>query len=203
LTRHNKSLDASGGSVIRKMIGPAMVASNRAAASTQPLDWLLVFGENMMIRTTRVAQLVLILLVIPAWALSQSAEELKIKYGPPFKAYEIRPGIMMTVKFGQSGQASELRIERHVATESTIYIDSNIPSYVVKEIVDELVPESERGPKGKYFGLTLLIGGGATTSEDYENVSIIYEANQSQKGCSGIVAIVIKWKERPRRSEGP
>jgi hypothetical protein len=33
---HNKSLDASGGSVFRIMIGPAMVEWIRAAASTQP-----------------------------------------------------------------------------------------------------------------------------------------------------------------------
>jgi len=32
-----KSLDASGGSVFRIIIGPAEVASIRAAASTQPL----------------------------------------------------------------------------------------------------------------------------------------------------------------------
>jgi hypothetical protein len=38
---HNKSLDASGGSVFRIMTGPAMLELNRAAASTQP------FGVRM------------------------------------------------------------------------------------------------------------------------------------------------------------
>jgi len=34
---HNKSLDASGGSVFRNLLGAAKGALNRAAASTQPL----------------------------------------------------------------------------------------------------------------------------------------------------------------------
>ena len=35
--RHNKSLDASGGSVFLNLLGAAEGALNRAAASTQPL----------------------------------------------------------------------------------------------------------------------------------------------------------------------
>jgi hypothetical protein len=37
-TQHNKSLDASGGSVFRIMTGAAMLERNRAAASTPPLS---------------------------------------------------------------------------------------------------------------------------------------------------------------------
>jgi hypothetical protein len=37
LLTYNKSLDASGGSVFRKMTAPAMVEGIRAAASTQTL----------------------------------------------------------------------------------------------------------------------------------------------------------------------
>jgi hypothetical protein len=36
--RHNKSLDASGGSAFRNLLGAAQGALIRAAASTQPFD---------------------------------------------------------------------------------------------------------------------------------------------------------------------
>lgn len=137
--------------------------------------------------------LVLAFAAISAWA--QSSVDLKSKYGAPFKAYEIRPGIMMTVKFDENGQASEMRIERHAATDSTVYLDTTIPPFLSKDIVEELVPVAERGTKGEFSGLMLIIGGSGTSTDDYENVAITYYTRQS-KECSGLVAIVIKWKKR-------
>jgi hypothetical protein len=135
----------------------------------------------------------LLFVTISVWA--QSSDDLQSKYGTPFKAFEIRPGVMMTVRFSESGLASEVRIERHAATDSKVYLDTAIPEYLAKEIVDELVPVAERGAKGEFSGLMLIVGGGGTSSDDYENVSITYYSSQS-KECSGLVAIVIKWKNR-------
>jgi hypothetical protein len=90
--------------------------------------------------------------------LAQSSDELKSKYGAPIKVFEIRPGIMMTVQFDESGEASEMRIQRHAITDSTVYLDTAIPPYLSKEIVDELVPVAERGAKGKFSDLMLIVG---------------------------------------------
>lgn len=87
----------------------------------------------------------------------------------------------MTVRFAESGQASEVRIERHAATDSKVYLDTAIPEYLAKEIVDELVPVAERGAKGEFSGLMLIVGGAGTSSDDYENVSITYYSSQSQE----------------------
>jgi hypothetical protein len=130
---------------------------------------------------------------MPSWA--QSSDDLKSKYGMPFKAYEIRPGIMMTVKFDKEGQASEMRIERHAATDPMVYLDTKIPSGLSKQIVDELVPVAERGAEAEFSGAMIFIGGSGTSTDDYENVAITYYTSQS-KECSGLVAIVIKWKNR-------
>lgn len=137
--------------------------------------------------------LVLAFAAISAWA--QSSADLKSKYGVPFKAYEIRPGIMMTVKFDENGQASEIRIERHAATDSMVYLDTTIPPFLSKDIVEELVPVAERGTKGEFSGLILITGGSGISTDDYENVAITYYTSES-KECGGLVAIVIKWKKR-------
>jgi hypothetical protein len=152
-----------------------------------------------LLRLTQVG-LVVAFAAVSIWA--QTADDLKTKYGEPFKAYEIRPGIMMTVKFDESGRASEMRIERQAATEKTIYLDNDIDQALAKEIVDELVPVSARGAKGDSFGLMTINGLGGTELENYENVDISYyfkvSTNKKESGkiLSGIVAIVIKWKNR-------
>jgi hypothetical protein len=141
-------------------------------------------------------QISLFLVFAAASAPAQSADDLKTKYGEPFKAYEIRPGIMMTVKFDERGQVSEMRIGPHAATDETVHLDATIPSYLLKEIVDEVAPVSERGAKGAGFGSTIIVGGGGTVLENYENVDMTYYINSSSKECGGTVAVVIKWKNR-------
>ena len=131
--------------------------------------------------------------VISVWA--QSADELKSKYGPSFEAFEVRPGIMMTVRFDENGQASEYRVERHASTDSKIFLDAAIPSNLAKEIVDELVPVAQRGRRGEFSDLTLIVGGGGTSTDAYDSVAITYYSNQT-KECTGLMAIVIKWKNR-------
>lgn len=144
----------------------------------------------------RLIQINVILSFLAGSALAQSAADLKLNYGPPISVFEIRPGIMMTVRFDKSGQASELRIQRHAVTDSTVYLDAGIPPHISKEIVDELVPIAARGgAKGKFSGLTLIIGGAGTSTDDYENVAITYYSSQT-KECGGLIAIVIKWKHR-------
>jgi hypothetical protein len=152
-------------------------------------------GDRIVKFAIRLIQISFVSVFITVSVEAQSSDDLRSKYGAPFEAFEIRPGIMMTVKFDENSQASEIRIERHAATDSKVYLDTTIPSDLSKEIVDELVPVAERGAKGKFSGLMLIVGGSGTSLDDYENVSIIYHTSQS-KECSGLIAIVIKWKNR-------
>ena len=134
-----------------------------------------------------------------SWA--QSSADLKSKYGTPFKAYEIRSGLIMRVKFDENGQASEMRIERHAVTDPRVNLERTIPPYLSKEIVDELVPVAERGARrrGEFSDLVLIVGGSGKSTDDYENIAITYYTRHS-KECNGLVAIVIKWKNRARQS---
>src|SRR5437763_7769557 len=67
----NKSLDASGGSVFRNLIGAAEGALIRAAASTQPLCGSLEISAKgvSMYKRDRVTKFLLGLLVIGVWGL--------------------------------------------------------------------------------------------------------------------------------------
>ena len=140
-------------------------------------------------------QISVVLFFLSGSVLAQSADDLKLSYGPPVSVFEIRPGIMMNVRFDKSGQASELRIQRYAVTDSTVYLDTGIPPSVSNEIIDELVPVAERGVKGKFSGLMLIVGGVGTSTDDYENVAITYYTSQA-KECGGLLAILIKWKHR-------
>jgi len=157
-------------------------------------------GDGIVKLAFRFIPISLVLLFFTgSWA--QSSDELKSKYGTPFKAYEIRSGIMMRVTFDENGHASEMRIERHAVTDPIVNLERTIPSYLSKEIVDELVPAAERGARrrGEFSDLMLIVGGSGRSTDDYENVAITYYTRQSEE-CNGTVAIVIKWKNRVRRS---
>ena len=125
----------------------------------------------------------------------QTATELTAKYGSAHDSYEVRPGVFMTVKFAPDGRACQQSIEkRHVRASGTIDLDSTfMSSDVTKPIIDELAPRNQRGNESKFSGETLIIGGGGTTSYEYDNVLITYYGNA---GDRGVAAVVIQWKNR-------
>jgi hypothetical protein len=140
----------------------------------------------------------LLMLAIPVCA--QTSSELEGKYGKPQKFYEVRPDVMMTVTFNDEGQACEMRVERHNATESTTYMNMTFyPQSMAQEIVDDLVPFEARGAKSKHSGLINITGSSGSRFKDYKNVQMTYQFNvaaANESECSGIVAIIIRWKNR-------
>jgi hypothetical protein len=127
-------------------------------------------------------------------SLAQTPADLQKKYGATVAAYEIRPGILMTAKFTDAGQACELIIgERHASHNGDVGIP-HLTRELVRELIDELVPVSERGEKDRYYGTSLLAGSGSTTSYGYEHVSIKYQESFLPKGELGW--LIVKWKNR-------
>ncbi len=155
-----------------------------------------------------VAKIVLILLVSSIQVFGQTPDGPVNKYGRMFNAYEIRPGVMLRIRKDDQGQVTEMRVERFSGTEGSIHLDKTMDAFLVKEIIDELVPVEERGNQGQYFGLTLIVGGGFSAGYDYEFVSIslhgsidakrIQSQNRYRKDnpfqSAGV--IIIKWKSR-------
>ena len=112
------------------------------------------------------ASLVLSLGLVLALALkSQSVADLNAKY-PVVTSYEVRPGILMTPKYSADGQVCQMSIERQRGTRSGVMLYSFMSDKLVKEIVDELAPRSERGePRlGREDGAAIVTSGGMTTA---------------------------------------
>lgn len=127
---------------------------------------------------------------------AQTVKEFQARYGRPIEVYEIRPGILIYPKFDADGRLIEARIRRAIATEPTIYLDSELPNDLLTKILNELVPVGRRGKKSDLFGLISVAGVGGTKDDDYENVSIIYyfSAGPRKNSVSGTKAVVVSWK---------
>src|SRR2546426_4341056 len=77
-----------------------------------------------------------------AWG--QTSADLNAKYRQ-VTSYEVRPGIVMTPKYAADGQVCEMVLEKRQKTATGVNFGVSISEKEVKELVDELVPEAERG----------------------------------------------------------
>jgi hypothetical protein len=133
-------------------------------------------------------KIVLILLLACFSVVAQTKAELKKRFGDPVsETFTVRPGIVLTATYTPSGQIRELLIAPEVSglIKST---SKTLSHYVLREIIDELVPARERG-KFILSGFITCPSGCAGSSEDYEKVSIYYNA-----GKDGVNYAVIHWK---------
>ncbi len=140
------------------------------------------------------------LLVFVAISVSgQTSEELAVKY-PAVAAYEVRPGVLMTVKYAEDGQACEMTLEkRHSSSvDKDIDLGSNIPSKLIDELTDELAPAADRGPAtSRYLSPDSYVAGGVSyTKRDFQNVSIEVHGDTSTSCDGGEKVVVIRWKKR-------
>jgi hypothetical protein len=124
---------------------------------------------------------------------AQTKDELRKKFGTPIaETFIVRPGIVVTASYNQSGQIRELLI----APEMTDLVKSKnktISREVLGEIIDELVQAKERGKPGfsGFLNLACLPANDcAGSSEDYENLIIYYNAGIN----AGVNYAVIHWK---------
>jgi hypothetical protein len=137
---------------------------------------------------------IVILLIMCTALAAQSRDDLKKKYGRPVaETFLIRPEIIVTASYNSTGQTTELLI----APELTGLIKSRgrgLSSGTLNEVIDELIPMSERG-RG-------LFGGGFNVGcmplndcygsyMDYEKVVIYYNAGQQRE----VNYAVIRWKK--------
>jgi hypothetical protein len=80
---------------------------------------------------------------------AKTDETMRDRYGPPIsEIFLVRPGIVVTASYGKNGHFCELLISpQKPATpiKSADQIAKTIDSKLLTEIIDELVPESERG----------------------------------------------------------
>ncbi len=119
------------------------------------------------------------------------------------ETYEVRPGILMMPRYSDSGQVCEIGLETRHYSPKMIRLDSNLSRTEIDEILEELVPTDDRGPKSKDFGENLidLVGQGSTTNRGYENVSIqiyskVVPASRSREIVANDIVATVHWKNR-------
>ena len=72
-----------------------------------------------------------------------------------------------------------------------------IPNTVANQLVDDLVPPTERGKASKYLSSDSFVAGGASfIKQDYENVSVGMYGTPEAGKTSGVSVIVISWPKR-------
>jgi hypothetical protein len=135
-----------------------------------------------------------VLLFLPAGP--QNAKFSKYK---AVEAYEIRPGILMMPKYAEDGQVCEITLERTNAFSATVNLTPTLPRKTVLELVDELAPVDERGPRTMDFGRDYIsqhAGHSVTTFAEWENVAVDIYGRTSTGGGSGDIVAEIRWKKR-------
>jgi hypothetical protein len=146
----------------------------------------------------RIVMLSLILLLnCSRDAAGQTQDQLASRF-KKLVALEVRPGILAFPTFSRDGNVCRLTIQKMRPFESR---DSDsgpmIPSALVDQLVNEVVPPTERGKPSKYLSTESYISGGAAfIKQDYENVSVgIYGTSLVDK-ANGATLIIVTWRNR-------
>jgi hypothetical protein len=122
------------------------------------------------------------------------------------EAYEVRPGILVLPRYSADGEVCEIGIQKELYSPEVVRTDHTLSRKEIDEILEELVPDSERGPKMPIGVGDLVVRGGGviTMSSDFENVTVqIYSADLSRPKKHEVVAAdavaVVTWKHRKCR----
>ena len=107
-----------------------------------------------------------------------TGETIRQFYGPPVsETFLVRPGLVVSISYGKKGQVCELFISPQKPT--TLIKSANqtkvIDSKLLTEIIDELVPENERGRgvSGDFLNIRCLPSDDcAGTGSNCEKISI-------------------------------
>lgn len=128
-------------------------------------------------------------LMLLAGASAQTASELADRY-PHHTNYEVQPGVQMTAKFASNGLVCEMQIEQTHFVKDGVDLRNGIEKERVKDLIDQLLPSSERGEKDPTDSIIQGWGAGITEVDSYSNVTV--EISSSH----GTAVVSVKWRHR-------
>jgi hypothetical protein len=147
----------------------------------------------------------ILLLTLVATAGGQTSSDLSAKFSQ-ITAYKIRPDVLMTARFAADGQVCEMALEKRQKTDNGIDLFTKFFAETeVRSLMDDLVPENERGRN-----LTPLLNGTVdgslmTLEYTYEKVRVVVSGNARSHDAGygknpwdvGYRVIIITWPKRP------
>lgn len=123
------------------------------------------------------------------------------------ESYEVRPGILASPTYGKNGVLCRISIEKRHVQPGIVEMSPTIPSKLTQEIIDELAPPSERGPRSRVsspFAYDIINGSLAVLLIVYKNVSVETYRDTSNQGDT---AVILTWDKacgstsQPKRNE--
>lgn len=132
--------------------------------------------------------------LISTFATAQTESQLDQNY-KRLRVYAVRPNISLTAKFGGDGRVCEMVLEPRRYDGKKILLLSNLPEQETVDIIEGLVPESDRGRRLEGGGFSKWLksdisGGFITTTYPYDNMTIQFHGTIRKKDSSSMVAIV-------------
>lgn len=145
--------------------------------------------------------LLLILLVggITALAQQRTAIDLRQRYGPPVReAYLVRPDILLTVEYDANGQLTESVLEPRYTLKDrmegpTANRSATMSSDVVEEILEEIVPTSERGQSINQLSFNAGCSGILISTYGKVEITKAFTCCPTPRE-SGLLTVRIRWK---------
>jgi len=136
---------------------------------------------------------------MPCTAAAQNQRQLEQKY-PKLNAYVVRPNILLTARYATDGQVCEMVLEtRRWTGEGQIVVMSALSEEETIRVVEEVVPESDRGRKLKTPLGSAVSGGSRTTRYTYENITIDFVgpwSNSHPDMVVGYMVALVQWRNR-------
>jgi hypothetical protein len=142
------------------------------------------------------AKICILVLILGVAALGQTSADLGSKYSH-VTAYKVRPDVLMTARFAADGQVCEMTIEKRETTDTAIRFGDSFSVKEVQGLIDDLVPQNERGRDLTRALNEDIDGDFITTKFTYENVLFRVYGIIRPKDAAGDKVIIITWPKRP------
>jgi len=143
---------------------------------------------------TGLFSLAILVALIPANATAQTESQLDQNY-TRLRVYAVRPNISLTPKFGKDGRVCQMVFEPRRYDGQTIVLVSNLQEQETVGVIEEVVPESDRGRRVEGGGFSKwlksdIAGGFITTTYRYDNMTIQFHGTVRKKDVDSMVAVV-------------
>jgi hypothetical protein len=125
---------------------------------------------------------------------AQSSSDFDAKYHR-VTSYELRPGVLMTPRYAADGRVCQLTLEKRQQRGDQIVFGVSFSEKEIKELTDELVPESERGENLTERLNVTVDGGFITTDYTYQNV-LIRVNGVTRPAPAGNMIVTVTWRNR-------
>jgi hypothetical protein len=142
------------------------------------------------------AKICILVLILGVAALGQTSADLGAKY-LHVTAYKVRPDVLMTARFAAGGEVCEMTIEKRETTDTGIRFGDSFSEKEVQGLIDDLVPQNERGRNLTQALNENVDGDFITTNFTYENVLFRVYGILRPTDAAGNKVITITWPKRP------